>query len=138
LGVEDRTDGSFNSRLILIVDDDPTVRALLVRVMSLRGHQPLAAGNGMEALDLVYRHGATIGAILTDVRMPIMDGYELAAALAESHPDIPVAMMSSHFDVRAVELLANVKSVIRKPFSIDAVGDRLERMLDYYPERAEA
>lgn len=136
--MEDRIDRAFNSRLILIVDDDPTVRALLDRVMSLRGHRPLMASNGMEALDLVHRHGTDIGAILTDVRMPIMDGYELAATLAESHPDIPVAMMSSHFDVRAVELLANVKSVIRKPFSIEAVGDRLERMLDCYPARAEA
>jgi CheY-like chemotaxis protein len=136
--VEDRIDGAPNSRLILIVDDDPTVRSLLDRVMSLRGHRPLTASNGMEALDLVQRHGADIAAVLTDVRMPIMDGYELAAALRDNHPDIPVAIMSSHFDVRVIELLANVRSIIRKPFSIDAVGDQLERLLDYYPERAEA
>jgi CheY-like chemotaxis protein len=74
---------------LLIVDDEPLVRKMLVRLLASRGYAALEAENGSEALELVAEHGDRIWAVLSDVRMPQVNGIRLAEALAATHPEIP-------------------------------------------------
>ncbi|HWO11901.1 MAG TPA: ATP-binding protein, partial [Polyangiaceae bacterium] len=83
------------SETILIVEDDPAVRMAAVLALERQGYCVLQAHNGDEARRLVERE-PRIALVLTDVVMPQLSGPELAAHLAETHPDLPVLFMSGY------------------------------------------
>ena len=118
---------AFEPRLVLIVDDEQPVRSLLARAIALHGHIAIQASNGAEALEIMAAQPA-IGAVMTDIRMPVIDGEQLTRALAASYPGIPVVLMSSHMDSMAWRL-PNVKHVIAKPFSVETFIEKLDSML---------
>jgi two-component system, cell cycle sensor histidine kinase and response regulator CckA len=120
--------GEREPSLVLVVDDDERVRALLARVVSLSGHRVLEAGDGAEALAMVAKHCSTIAAVLSDVRMPVVDGEELARALLESHPEIPVVLITSHWSSAQADL-PNVRHVIVKPFAVESLARLIEGLL---------
>jgi signal transduction histidine kinase len=103
---------------ILIVDDEPAVRELLMGMLASEGHQPLAAANGTEALHLARERHPDL--IVTDVIMPAMDGYELVRKL-RSEPgiaDIPVILHTAIFHQQEAKELARscgVDHVLIKP-----------------------
>ena len=73
---------------ILIVDDEPALRRLMKRALSGTGTIVTEAANGREALELCGSHA--FSAVITDVRMPIMDGIALVAELQLLDPGLPV------------------------------------------------
>jgi PAS domain S-box-containing protein len=103
---------------ILVVDDCPTNRDLLVTLLGYRGHKSLEAGNGAEALALARAERPDL--IITDILMPAMDGYEFTRRLRED-PDIgstPVIFHSAHYLLEEARVLAakcGVPYVIVKP-----------------------
>ena len=123
---------------LMVVDDSPAMRALIVRVIELSGieigecHQ---AANGQEALDLLHKHWVDI--ILTDVNMPVMNGEEFLRRLDadERLRDIPVLVISTdgseHRMRRMRELSA--KSYLKKPFSPEVLRERMEQLLGVAP-----
>lgn len=115
-------------RLVLIVEDEQPVRSLLARAITLHGHIAIQAGNGAEALEIMASQGMAIGAVITDMRMPVVNGEQLTRQLAVSYPAVPVGLMSSHMDSMAWRL-PNVKQVIVKPFSVDTFIEKLDSML---------
>lgn len=121
-------EGAGEPRLVLVVDDDACVRSLLARAVSLCGHRAVQAGDGAEALEVVARFGPAIAAVLSDVRMPFIDGKQLARELLATYPAIPVALITSR-DINATDELHNVKHVILKPFTVDALLEKLDDML---------
>ncbi|MBA2378672.1 MAG: response regulator [Blastocatellia bacterium] len=82
---------------IMIVDDSPSVRVMTSRTITQAGYKPLAAKDGVDALNILGSLQQLPDMILTDIEMPQMDGYELLAALKsdERYKAIPVAMISS-------------------------------------------
>jgi two-component system response regulator HydG len=85
----------MNSKLrILIVDDDPSMTRTLVDILSIAGHEAVAASSGSEALEKIRTQ--TFDCILTDIKMPEMNGVELYRLLREAQPGLPVVLMTAY------------------------------------------
>jgi Response regulator containing CheY-like receiver, AAA-type ATPase, and DNA-binding domains len=111
--------------IILVVDDQESVRAVLRRQLSDRGHTVLEAADGAEGLHLVRRRNGAVDLILSDVAMPQMNGTELATIIGVEFPDIPVVLMSAFTPagVARVGLSESIVPVLRKPFDPGELAD---------------
>ena len=118
LGTEIMTCGQ--QKVILIVDDEADIRLLLEDILGLR-YQVKTAADGLEALDLIERSPEAIDLVLTDLRMPRMDGMELLRALQADHPGLGVMMISAHGTVsEAVRAMrGGIFDYITKPLPLD-------------------
>ncbi len=105
---------------ILLAEDEEPLRDFVVRALVQDGHEVVAAADGAEALDLLSREKNEFDLLLTDIRMPIMDGIALALAAARDHPDLTILLMTGYADQRerAHGLDALIHDVIAKPFSL--------------------
>jgi len=83
----------------------------------------VTANDGAEALDLLTREQGAFELLLTDIRMPIMDGIALALAAARDHPHVAILLMTGYADQRerASGLDALIHDVIAKPFSLATI-----------------
>lgn len=104
---------------ILLADDEEPVRALIARALAEDGHEVIATADGVEALDRLANDGGRFDLLLTDVKMPAMDGIALALAAARDHPNVVILLMTGYADQRerADGLDALIHDVIAKPFS---------------------
>jgi two-component system response regulator AtoC len=113
---------------VLLVDDEPSVRAALRELVESRGWEPLLARSAAEALDLVDRADA----VVTDFSMPGMDGMELLRALHERDESLPVILLTAHgserLAVRAIK--AGAYEYVPKPFDVDEMAVALARALE--------
>jgi CheY-like chemotaxis protein len=116
---------------VLVVDDEPGVRKWLVRCLTEGGYQVIQAPDGPQALAKLAAHGGTIRAVVSDVKMPRMNGRELAARIAERWPHLPVLFISGFSGDELVErgLLDPGVPLLRKPFDAAALGAALRRLL---------
>jgi two-component system cell cycle response regulator CpdR len=105
---------------ILIADDEESMRALVGRAIEMDGHHTISAEDGAEALDILIRENGAFDLLLTDIKMPIMDGIALALTVARDFPDVTILLMTGFADQRerASGLDAIVHDVMTKPFSI--------------------
>jgi CheY-like chemotaxis protein len=105
---------------ILVVDDEEPLRTLVARGLTLDGHFCLTAADGAEALDTLIAEGGHFDLLLTDIRMPLMDGIALALAAKQAFPDLPIMLMTGYAEQRerARSLDAIVEEVMTKPFTI--------------------
>ena len=105
---------------ILVAEDEEALRAFLVRAFKQDNHEVVAAADGAEALDVLTREKGGFDLLLTDIRMPIMDGIALALAAARDYPDLVILLMTGFADQRerAHGLDALVHDVITKPFTL--------------------
>jgi two-component system, cell cycle response regulator CpdR len=122
---------------ILIAEDEEALRALCARALSMEGHDVTTASDGGEALDVIGRADGAFDLLLTDIRMPIMDGIALALAAARDHPALTILMMTGYADQRerAHGLEAIIHDVISKPFSVAALRDAVAEALTVRPRR---
>jgi CheY-like chemotaxis protein len=116
---------------ILIAEDDDFIRELVVRALSEDGHELTAAGDGAAALDALSRRDESFDLLLTDVKMPVMDGIALALETGRHHPDVAIMMMTGYADQRerTHELDALVHDVIAKPFSVEQIKGAVREAL---------
>jgi two-component system, cell cycle response regulator CpdR len=117
---------------ILIADDEEPLRAFVARGLQLDGHTIAAAQDGAEALDMLLAPGAAYDLLLTDIRMPIMDGIALALAAARERPTMPILLMTGYADQRerARNLEALIRDVLTKPFSLADLRAMVRRTLE--------
>ena len=103
---------------ILVVDDEVSLRSLLVRQLRDEGYTVLEAGYGMEALDVARASSEPIHLVLSDIRMPGMRGTELARRLLAEHPAVRVVLMSAHplDELTSLRDSRGVITVLSKPF----------------------
>ena len=108
---------------ILIAEDEDAIRGLLARALAQDGHDVLTANDGAEALDVLDREQGTFELLLTDIRMPVMDGIALALATARDHPAITILLMTGYADQRerATGLSTLIHDVIAKPFTLATI-----------------
>jgi CheY-like chemotaxis protein len=105
--------------IVLIVEDEPDVRENLALLLELKGYRVITAGDGKQALDCIAEHGPPC-LILLDLMMPVMDGWQVRAALLEDPilAEIPVVVVSGVVDaddaVRDLEAVAH----LRKPIDL--------------------
>jgi two-component system, cell cycle response regulator CpdR len=105
---------------ILLAEDEEALRAFVARALVQDGHEVVAAADGGEALDVLTREQGKFDLLLTDIRMPVMDGIALALAAARDYPDLVILLMTGYADQRerAHGLDALIHDVIAKPFSL--------------------
>src|SRR5262245_2832316 len=105
---------------ILIAEDEEAIRSLVARALRQDGHEVMTANDGAQALDVLGREEGAFELLLTDIRMPVMDGIALAHAAAREHPAVTILLMTGYADQRerAHDLDALVHDVIAKPFSL--------------------
>jgi len=105
---------------ILLVDDEEPIRAFLKRGLEVDGHDVTVGIDGADGLDRLTQAGGAFDLLLTDIRMPMMDGIALALAAKRDHPDLTVLLMTGFADQRerANGLKNVVTDVLTKPFSL--------------------
>ena len=105
---------------VLIADDEESMRLLVARAIGMDGHETVTAEDGGEALDILTKESGAFDLLLTDIKMPIMDGIALALAAARDFPKLTILLMTGFADQRerASGLDAIVHDVITKPFSV--------------------
>jgi len=114
---------------ILVVDDEELLRRFIVSFLSHLGYSSLTATDGVDALDKMK--GNRIDAVITDIRMPRMDGVLLTKEISARYPGVPVMVMTA-FDEEysagsAISLGA--REFIKKPFSPEEFAIRLNKMM---------
>jgi len=115
---------------ILLAEDEETLRAMLVRALE-KDHQVTAAADGAEALDRLNEAQGEFDLLLTDIRMPLMDGIALALAAARDYPKLTILMMTGFADQRerAHGLEALIHDVVTKPFSLAQIRGAVDGAL---------
>jgi len=108
---------------ILIAEDEDPVRALVARALAQDGHEVVATADGAEALDVLQREAGRFDLVLTDIKMPVMDGIALALATARDFPALPILLMTGYADQRerASGLDALIRDVVAKPFTLTEI-----------------
>ncbi|MBG6145652.1 CheY-like chemotaxis protein [Labrenzia sp. EL_142] len=105
---------------ILLTEDDEAVRSFVKRALELDGHSVDVAEDGGEAVETLAREKGEFDLLVSDIKMPVMDGIALALQTARDFPDMPILLMTGFADQRerANGLDALVHDVITKPFSL--------------------
>ena len=118
------------SRPILIVDDEPNMRTALFEALTRQGHAVDMAENGVEALEKYNSNSYDL--VITDVRMPRLDGMELLREIKKTSPNTPVVVVSGYGTVEsAVEAMRDgAFDYILKPFSLDLIEETVDRALE--------
>ena len=116
---------------ILIAEDDEAVRALVARALLENGHDVVTAADGGAALETLTREHGRFDLLLTDIKMPVMDGIALALAAARDHPDMTILLMTGYADQRerAHGLDALIHDVITKPLSVAGIRAAVDEAL---------
>ena len=116
---------------VLLVDDEEPVRGFLKRGLELDGHVVTTAIDGGDGLDRLVEAGGAFDLLLTDIRMPVMDGIALALAAKRDYPDLTILLMTGFADQRerANGLQAIVADVLTKPFSLAEMRAMVSRVL---------
>lgn len=120
---------------VLIVDDEPVLRRLMRRALGGLQLEIVEAANGVEALE---RFGSqAFSAVVTDVRMPSMDGLELVAHLQRLDPELPIILVSGSDEVsnRAGARALGAFDFLAKPFDLFELGRRVLSAVAAHPPR---
>jgi len=114
---------------ILVVDDDDSTREVVVEFLSSEGYEVWAASHGRIALEMVG--SAQPDAILLDMLMPIMDGYEFTEAYRQSQgPHVPIIVLTATFDAATSAQSIAADGYLDKPFILDELLEVVRRALD--------
>lgn len=105
---------------ILVVEDDPDLRLVHSEILSHEGYEVLTAADGIEALEVVEHEGPP-AMILLDLRMPRMNGWDLAERLRQrpGWRDIPVVVVAAHYRIADEAAAIGARAWLHKPVSID-------------------
>eukprot|EP01035_Chromulina_nebulosa_P003788 gene3788-5180_t len=117
--------GSLDLDNVPTLGFDEQADALVARAIALDGHDIVTAQDGAEALEILTAQDGAFDLLLTDIKMPVMDGIALALAAARDFPDLTILLMTGFADQRerASGLNAIVHDVVTKPFSVAAIAD---------------
>jgi CheY-like chemotaxis protein len=110
---------------ILLTEDDDSVRAFVSRALELDGHDVETACHGVEAMERLTASDGEFDLLVTDVKMPIMDGIALAHEASGQWPRLPILLMTGFADQRerAQELADVIRDVVTKPFTLQQIRD---------------
>lgn len=126
---------SMPDPFVLVVEDDDELREATAAILASEGYRTLCASHGVEAL-AILKNGARIGAVVMDVRMPVMDGDTLRRALLDDPAlrDLPVVVVTAHADdARGIQS----DLVLLKPYPAEALVAAVEACVPRARARAE-
>jgi two-component system response regulator HydG len=104
---------------ILVVDDNPAMATTLVDILDVKGFEVHAAYSGAEALEILQDHPVNI--LLTDVKMPDMNGVELYRETRKNHPNLITVLMTAYAADNLIQqgMAEGIQTVLTKPVDID-------------------
>ncbi|MCR5856909.1 response regulator [Mesorhizobium sp. J428] len=116
---------------LLVVEDDESVRQLAARALQREGHQVEVACDGEEGLARIVQAGGDYDLVVSDIRMPVLDGIEMSHKAAARFPDIKIMLVTGYADQRerAAELEGVVVDVLLKPFTLASIRDVVAKNL---------
>ncbi len=108
---------------ILLTEDDEAVRAFVARALELDGHNVDTACDGVEALESLVLNDGDYDLLVSDVKMPMMDGIQLAHNAADRWPGMRILLMTGFADQRerAEDLSKIIRDVVTKPFTLKEI-----------------
>jgi len=117
-------------RSIVVADDEPNMRRVLEIALKKLGHQVALAGNGEEAAELVRAGGVDL--LITDLRMPVMDGLQLLAHLREHEFDLPVIVITAHgtIETAVAAMKHGAADYLLRPFDLESLELAVARALE--------
>lgn len=117
--------------VVLVVDDEDTVRKVIHRVLARIGFEVREAEHGRAALDVLQQVEGQVRLMLLDLTMPEMDGEDTLKALKETGSILPVLLMSGYSETEAAERFGvySVRGYIEKPFEINGLRDKVLRAI---------
>jgi CheY-like chemotaxis protein len=125
------------SEIVLVVEDEPQVRELIMHALAQRGYCVIGAEDGQAALEVASTEGGAQAEVLvTDLVMPRMGGHELAATLRERRPHLKVLLMSGYSERLPVaeDLSPGRTAFLQKPFTAEVLSAAVRELLDARPE----
>lgn len=110
---------------ILLTEDDESVRLFVSRALELDGHKVETACDGVEALERLQECDGGFDLLVSDVKMPMMDGIALAHRAAGRWPSLPILLMTGFADQRerAEDLEQVIRDVLTKPFTLQQIRE---------------
>ncbi len=110
---------------ILLAEDEELIALLAEAMLQIMGFTVIRAVNGKDALELYQRNSADITMVVTDIGMPVMDGYELFRNLKELNPKLPIIISSGFGDAIITSQLphADIAGLLSKPYSFEQFSD---------------
>ena len=116
---------------ILLAEDDQSVRAFVARALRMDGHDIVEADDGGRALEIIEEAAGQFDLMLSDIKMPLMDGIALALSVADRFPTVTIVLMTGFAEQRerAHGLDALIHDVIAKPFALDELRARVDAAL---------
>lgn len=121
---------SSNSSRILVIDDDDNFREMLIEALKVCDYKVIPAASPKEALELLK--SVSVDAVITDIKMPVMDGVSLAKTIKEKHPDLPVILVTAYhvFERYSFDDQQKVADgVLQKPFGLELIFDMLKKVI---------
>ena len=121
------TSGSSPRKRILIVDDDPSIRYMLGRILQDEGHDVVAAASGREGLMTLEANAVDL--VLLDLKMPGMSGQETLKELTVLHPGLPVIIMTAYPGHPSEGGLNGVSALLQKPLDFPVLLEAIKKLL---------
>lgn len=115
-----------NEHPILVVDDEPTIRAMVAEVLHSEGYDVVTAANGSEALGVVAKSQPVL--VILDLWMPVLDGPGFARKLADLGLDVPIVVMTASYLAKPIATEIGARGYLRKPFEISDLLDTVESL----------
>ncbi|HZQ39109.1 MAG TPA: response regulator [Dehalococcoidia bacterium] len=112
---------------LLVVDDDPDIRGVLVLILAGEGWRVITARDGQEALGAIAADPPRL--VLLDLSMPIVDGWAVLATLRERCIDVPVIVLTAGTGADAAALTPPAVAALQKPFDVDDLLAAVSRAL---------
>ena len=114
---------------ILITEDEDSLRSFVARALRMDGHETVEAADGAEGLEAL--EGGRFDLLLSDIRMPVMDGIELTHKAAAAHPGLKILLMTGYAEQRerADDLATKIIDVVAKPFTLPDIRTAVAKAL---------
>jgi CheY-like chemotaxis protein len=123
---------NVRSGTVLVVEDEPVVRAVAQALLTRSGYTVLTAPDGASALNVLHEHLADVGLILLDMTMPGMTNDEIVHAIRALDPTVPILLNSGYTSNGAVnQMLAehSVQGFLGKPYDLHQLLENVQRLL---------
>lgn len=125
-----RGNSAMGKEKILIVDDDEGVREMLADFFDVLGYQSIVASNGQEGLGMLDQHDVSL--VISDIKMPVMDGIEMLKRIKKKRADLDVIMITGYgpeYSWKSVKE-AGAADYVSKPFNIDVIEKKVRSLMD--------
>ena len=134
--VNDNSESWRGSGTVLLAEDERQVRLVAKTLLESLGFKVIEAANGLNALELYRKNSETVTLVLTDMGMPVMDGYELFRELNKLDPSLPVIISSGFSDDAITSKISceNIAGLLSKPYKFEQLRETLKKVMEEITE----